>query len=69
MYKFEMKDCARRRQRYSELSERLRHWDRQLEALHTWTSVLQVVERIERALLVELFEWRSLVLGTASHRK
>jgi hypothetical protein len=64
-----MKDCARRRRRYSELSERLRHWDRQLDALHTWTSVLQVVERIERALLVELFEWRSLVLGTASHRK
>ena len=64
-----MKDCARRRRRYSELSDRLRHWDRQLEALHTWTSVLQVVERIERSLLVELFEWRSLVLGTASHRK
>ena len=64
-----MKDCARRRRRYSELSDSLRGWDRQLDALHTWTSVLQVVERIERALLVELFEWRSLVLGAASHHR
>jgi len=64
-----MMDCARRERRYSELSNRLRLWDRQIDALHTWTSVLQVVERIERSLLVELFEWRSLVTGTASHRK
>jgi hypothetical protein len=64
-----MKDCARRRRRYNELSHGLRRWDTQLEALHTWTSLLHVVERIERALLVELFEWRSLVLGAASHGK
>ena len=64
-----MKDCARRRRRYSELSDSLRRWDRQLDALHTWTSVLQVVKRIERALMVELFQWRSLVLGAAAHRK
>jgi len=64
-----MKDCARRRRRYRELSHALRRWDTQLEALNTWNSVIRVVERIERALLVELFEWRSLVLGTASHRK
>jgi hypothetical protein len=64
-----MKDCARRRRRYRELTDALRRWDTQLEALHTWTSVLHVVERIERALLVEIFEWRSLVLGTGSHGK
>jgi hypothetical protein len=63
-----MKDCARRRRRYRELSEALRCWDVQLEALNTWNSVLRVVERIERALIVELFEWRSLVLGAASHK-
>ena len=64
-----MKDCARRRRRYRELSEALRSWDTQLEALNTWNSLLRVVERIERALVVELFEWRSLVLGSASHGK
>jgi hypothetical protein len=63
-----MKDCARRRRRYRELSHALRRWDVQLEALNTWNSVLRVVERIERALVVELFEWRSLVLGAASHK-
>jgi len=63
-----MKDCARRRRRYRELSEALRRWDTQLEALTTWNSVLRVVERIERALIVELFEWRSLVLGAAPHK-
>ncbi|MGB0081552.1 MAG: hypothetical protein WBP90_08505 [Terracidiphilus sp.] len=63
-----MKDCARRRRRYRELSHALARWDTQLEALSTWNSVLRVVERIERALIVELFEWRSLVLGAASHK-
>lgn len=63
-----VKDCARRRRRYRELSHALRRWDNQLEALNTWNSVLRVVERIERALIVELFEWRSLVLGAASHK-
>jgi len=63
-----MKDCARRSRRYRELSHALRRWDTQLEALNTWNSVLRVVDRIERALIVELFEWRSLVLGEASHK-
>lgn len=62
-----MHDCARRRRRYRELSEALRGWKTQLEALNTWNSVLRVVDRTERALLVELFEWRSVVLGAASH--
>jgi len=64
-----MKDCARRRRRYRELSHALGRWNTQLQALNTWNSVLHVVERIERALLVELFEWRSLVMGTGSHGK
>lgn len=63
-----MKDCARRRRRYRELSHALARWDTQLEALNTWNSVLHVVERMERALIVELFEWRSLVLGAGSHK-
>jgi hypothetical protein len=54
-------DCNRRQQRYRELHDWLREWDAQLVALHTWPTVLRVVTRIERALLVELLEWRSLV--------
>jgi hypothetical protein len=60
-----MKDCARRRHRYRELSEALGRWHNQLQALNTWNSMLRIVDRIERALLVELFEWRSVVTGAA----
>ena len=54
-------DCDRRRQRYRELYQQLGKWDAQLEALRTWPSVLRVAGRIERALLAELIEWRSLI--------
>ena len=54
-------DCDRRRQRYRELHHLLGEWDAQLEVLRTWTSVLRVAGRIERALLAELIEWRSLI--------
>ena len=54
-------DCNRRQQRYRELCDWLRGWDVQLDALRTWPSVLQVAARVEKALLVELLEWRSLV--------
>jgi len=54
-------DCDRRRERYRELHEQLQKWDAQLEALRTWPSVLRVSGRIERALLAELIEWRSLI--------
>jgi hypothetical protein len=54
-------DCNRRQQRYRELHSWLLDWDSQLEALLTWPSALQVVAKIEKALLVELLEWRSLV--------
>lgn len=53
-------DCDRRRQRYRELHQQLGKWDAQLEASRTWLSMLRVAGRIERALLAELIEWRSL---------
>lgn len=62
-----MKDASRRRRRYRELSSYLGSWSVHMNALHTWTSVTQVAERIERALLVELLEWRSIVLGVSHH--
>jgi hypothetical protein len=57
-------DCNRREQRYRELHDWLKNWDRQLDALRTWPSVLQVAARVEKALLVELLEWRSLLRNT-----
>jgi hypothetical protein len=56
-----VQDCDRRRQRYRELHRQLGEWDAQLAALRTWPSVLGVAGRIERALLAELIEWRSLL--------
>jgi len=64
-----MKDSARRRRRYRELSRALARWDAELEALQTWGSVLQVAERVERALLAELLEWRSQLQSAAHHGK
>lgn len=64
-----VKDSARRRRRYREMSECLRQWDKELDALHTWHSVLRVAEQIERALLVELLEWRSMILAAGLARK
>lgn len=58
-------DCERRRQRYRELHESLKEWDRELQALKTWPTVLQVAVKIEKALLVEILEWRSMI----RHRK
>lgn len=54
-------DCDRRRKRYQELHQQLGKWDAQMEALRTWPSVLRVAGQIERALLAELLEWRSLI--------
>ena len=62
-------DCDRRRQRYRELHQQLGEWDAQLEALRTWPSVLRVAGRIERALLAELIEWRSLIRNPKLARK
>ncbi len=54
-------DCDRRKQRYRDLHEQLGTWDAHLEALRTWPSVLRVTGQVERALLAELIEWRSLI--------
>jgi hypothetical protein len=62
-------DCDRRKQRYLELQEQLKGWDAQLESLRTWPSVLRVAGRIERALLTELIEWRSLIRHQKQARK
>ncbi len=62
-------DCDRRRQRYRELHHLLGEWDAQLEVLRTWTSVLRVAGRIERALLAELIEWRSLIRNQKTGEK
>jgi hypothetical protein len=53
-------DSTRRQLRYKELHDWLTDWDRQLDALRTWPSVLKVVAQVEKALMVELLEWRSL---------
>ena len=62
-------DCERRQRRYSDLGGRLQFWDAEFAALRTWASVLKVVNRVERALLVEMLEWRSLAGNTRLPRK
>jgi hypothetical protein len=62
-------DCDRRRQRYRELLHQIEKWDAQLAALKTWPSVLRVAGKIERALLTELIEWRSLIRNHTQARK
>jgi len=64
-----VKDCKRRQQRYRELHGWLKEWDTELDALRTWPTVLKVVCRVERALLVELLEWKSLVQNVKLPRK
>jgi hypothetical protein len=62
-------DCDRRQRRYGELSARLETWEKEFEALRTWASILNVVTRVERVLLVEMLEWRSLIGNTTLPRK
>lgn len=64
-----IRDCDRRQRRYRELEQWLRNWEPQFDALHTWRSVLDVAVRVERALLVELLEWRSLMRHAKLPRK
>ena len=54
-------DCDRRQRRYDEIRRSLARWEVELEAFHTWHPITQVVNNIERALLVELLEWRALL--------
>jgi hypothetical protein len=62
-------DCDRRQRRYQQLHSWLQQWEAELDALRTWPTVLQVTGRIERALLVELLEWKSLVRNVTLPRK
>lgn len=58
-------DHQRRRQQFRELHRMLTQWDKQLELSQTWPTVLRITSRVEKALLAELIEWRSLI----RHRK
>jgi hypothetical protein len=60
-----MNDYNRRRQRYREIERLLEQWDRQIQVAATWPVLLQIAARVERALLAEIIEWRSLI----RHRK
>jgi hypothetical protein len=62
-------DCERRQRRYRELHDWLKQWDTELDALRTWPAVLKVAGRIERALLAELLEWKSLARNLKMPRK
>jgi len=62
-------DYQRRRERYRELENRLNEWDKQLEIAQTWPLLLQIAGMIERALLAEIIEWRSLIRGSKLRRK
>ncbi len=53
-------DCERRRVRYRELHQLLQKWDKQLELARTWPVLLRIATKIEKALLAEVIEWRSL---------
>ncbi len=54
-------ECERRERRYQEVHRALASWEVELRAFHTWPAVIEVVSKIERTLLVELLEWRSLL--------
>ena len=56
-----VKDCDRRQRRYHELHHALADWEAELRVFRSWPPVIEVVSKIERALLVELLEWRSLL--------
>lgn len=62
-------DCHRRRQRYRELLHLLQGWDKQIESSLTWATLLRVAMTVEKALLAEVIEWRSLIRNrTVPHR-
>jgi len=55
-------DHERRRVRYRELHDLLQEWDKQLAFALTWPTVLRIAESVEKALLAEVIEWKSLIL-------
>jgi len=62
-------DCERRKQRYLELRHVLEDSDAQIERLRTWPTVLRVVDGIEKALLTEIIEWRSMIRNRGVPKK
>jgi hypothetical protein len=62
-------DCERRQKRYQALHDQLASLELELRAFGTWTPVIRVVNKVERVLLVELLEWRSLLQNTKLPRK
>jgi hypothetical protein len=54
-------DSQRRRDRYRDLHRMLQQWDKQLELAQTWPIALRIISLVEKALLAELIEWRSLI--------
>jgi hypothetical protein len=64
-----IRDCDRRQRRFRELEQWLTNWEPQFSALRTLNSVLEIATRVERALLVELLEWRSLMRHAKLPRK
>ncbi len=55
-------DYQRRRVRYRELHDMLQEWDKQLKFAQTWPTLMRIAERVEKALLAEVIEWKSLIL-------
>jgi len=55
-----LNDATRRHRRYQQIHSWLIELSRQFDVVSTWHSVLGVVDRIERILLVELIEWKAL---------
>jgi len=62
-------DWQRRRERYRELHDLLIVWDKQIAAARTWSTVLSIATRVEKALLAEVIEWRSLIRNRKLPRK
>jgi hypothetical protein len=62
-------DWQRRRERYRELHDLLVVWDKQITSAGTWTVLLRTATRVERALLAEVIEWRSLIRNRKMPRK
>jgi hypothetical protein len=62
-------DWQRRRERYRELHDLLVVWDKQIAAARTWSTVLRIATRVEKALLAEVIEWRSLIRNRKLPRK
>ena len=62
-------DWQRRRERYRELHDLLVLWDKQIASAGTWPILLRTATRVERALLAEVIEWRSLIRNRKMPRK